>query len=87
MAGATWRSAHLVPDSRDSMTIDRLRALYAVFLAAGRRPRGAARLSIDSILALAERHGGIMNRLRTLDTVMSDRESIAELEILHAAAG
>jgi len=69
------------------MTTDRLRALYALILTRGARPRAVARLSVERILALVERRGGDTDRLRTLDTVMADREYVAELEILQAAIG
>ena len=69
------------------MTIDRLRALYRLILARQRPPSAIGRLAIGRILALAERQGGIADRLRTLDTVMADREYMVELEILRAAIG
>jgi hypothetical protein len=69
------------------MTTDRLRALYALILTRGARPRAVARLSVERILALVERRGGDTDRLRTLDTVMTDREYVGELEILRAAIG
>lgn len=67
------------------MTIDRLRALYALILARAARPRAVARLSVERILALVERRGSDTDRLRTLDTVMSDREYVVEFEILQSA--
>jgi hypothetical protein len=68
------------------VTDDWLRSLYVRVL--DRRPSlGALGLSIERMLALVERRGSRSDRLRTLDAVMSRRDSIAELEILWAASG
>lgn len=69
------------------MTNDRLRALYALVLARPARALRAMPVSIERILALVERRGGIEARLATLDDMMRDRNHMIELDVLRAAFG
>jgi hypothetical protein len=70
-----------------TVTNDRLRALYALVLRERPRSIHVARVSMEWMLALVERRGREVDRLRTLDRVMADRDHIAELGILQAAFG
>ena len=63
-----------------------LRRAYDALLLDRERNGSPQRVSLERILALAERRGSDADRLATLDAVMSDRESVREFELLRSLA-